>query len=332
MSSKNLLWLTQGDDTLPSVRFRVIPIAKEISKYNINVTTVRYPKTFGNRFIFLSKKIISNSKYDVCIIQKRLLKFFEISILRSIAKKIVFDFDDAIWTDQKEAAFPPAGKKWTQFQNTTAKVDLVIAGNRYLFDALQNNTPKIISPTPIDTSYYLPKKLKKETDIPVIGWMGTSSYIPGTESAIRNIRTITKNKIRIISNAPPQENLLNETEFIKWSPENELSQLQEISIGIMPLPEDGYTKGKCGFKLLQYMSCKAVPIASSIGFNKEVITHGVDGFLVKKEHEWSEYANLLIKDCELREKMANCARRKIEEKFDVKKTTVFLMSNIFNET
>ncbi len=330
MSLRNLLWLTQGSDILPSVRFRVLPIAKEISNHKINVTTVRYPKTLGSRCAFIIKLFLSEPRYDVCIIQKRLLGLLEISILRHIAKKIIFDFDDAVWTDQKEASLPGFGKKWNRFQNTTSAVDLVIAGNHYLSDAIKGNTKTIISPTPIDTHLYSPKNTFSAISPPIIGWMGTSSYIPGTETAIRSIRAISKNKIRIISNAPPEKQLLNDVEFVRWSPENELSQLQDISIGIMPLPDDGYTRGKCGFKLLQYMSCKVVPIASAIGFNREVITHGVDGFLVENENQWAEYAELLINNKTLRQEMANSARNTVENRFDLRNITSTLLSHIFN--
>jgi glycosyltransferase involved in cell wall biosynthesis len=327
---KNILWLTQGSDTLPSVRFRVLPIAKEIINLGINVKINRYPKTAGQRCIFLINSLFLKQNYDACIIQKRLLTRLEIFILRKIAKKIIFDFDDAVWTDQKESSFPGSGKKWNQFQYTTSAVDLVIAGNKYLADAIGRNIPKFISPTPIDTHIYSPKKTYDSASEPIIGWMGTSSYIPGTESAIRILRTISKRKIRIISNASPEERLLNDVEFIRWSPENELSQLQDISIGIMPLPDDGYTRGKCGFKLLQYMSCKVVPIASAIGFNREVITHGVDGFLVENENQWAEYAKLLINDEKLRRKMANSARNTVESRFDIRNITSTLLSHITN--
>lgn len=327
---KNILWLTQGSDTLPSVRFRVLPIAKEIINLGINVKINRYPKTAGQRCIFLINSLFLKQNYDACIIQKRLLTRLEILILRKIAKKIIFDFDDAVWTDQKESSFPGSGKKWNQFQYTTSAVDLVIAGNKYLADAIGRNIPKFISPTPIDTHIYSPKKTYDSASEPIIGWMGTSSYIPGTESAIRILRTISKRKIRIISNASPEERLLNDVEFIRWSPENELSQLQDISIGIMPLPDDGYTRGKCGFKLLQYMSCKVVPIASAIGFNREVITHGVDGFLVENENQWAEYAKLLINDEKLRRKMANSARNTVESRFDIRNITSTLLSHITN--
>lgn len=330
MLLKNILWLTQGNYTLPSVRFRVLPIAKEILNHKINVTTARYPKTIGSRFAFLTKLFFSEFRYDICIIQKRLLSSLEISILRHAAKKIVFDFDDAIWTDQKEASLPGFGKKWNRFQNTTSAVDLVVAGNKYLADAIRGNIPKFISPTPIDTQYYSPKKTCDVNFSPIIGWMGTSSYIPGTETAIRSIRTISKNKIRMISNALPDKRLLNDVEFIRWSPENELSQLQNISIGIMPLSDDGYTRGKCGFKLLQYMSCKVVPIASAVGFNREVITHGIDGFLVENESQWAEYAKILIDNKKLREKMANSARKTVENRFDLRNTTSALLSHLFS--
>jgi glycosyltransferase involved in cell wall biosynthesis len=83
------------------------------------------------------------------------------------------------------------------------------------------------------------------------------------------------------------------------------------------LKDDPYTRGKCGFKLLQYMSCGVVPIASSVGFNKEIISHGVDGFLVTRESQWKEFASTLFNDRNLLEQMAQKARLKVVNSFDI---------------
>lgn len=328
MKVNSILWLTQGKETLPSVRFRVIPIAEELQKYDININVLRYRKTISQRISFFAQNLFKTKKYDVCIVQKRILHPAEISALKIISKKIVFDFDDAIWTDQEEAAQPGRGKKWSRFNRMLTHMDLVIAGNSYLAEAAKGAPPVFILPTPIDTSVYTPGTSDMRTKKFTIGWMGTSSYLAGLSNIAEMLHAVTGDPIQIVSNMPPTGNFSIHTQFNKWTPENELPLLQKFSVGLMPLNDDPYTRGKCGFKLLQYMSCGVVPIASSVGFNKEIISHGVDGFLVTRENQWKEFAFTLFNDRNLLEQMAQKARLKVVNRFDITQSSKELLKII----
>ncbi|MFB6306890.1 MAG: glycosyltransferase, partial [Flavobacteriales bacterium] len=117
---------------------------------------------------------------------------------------------------------------------------------------------------------------------------------------------------------------------ISWSKENELKELSDIDIGIMPLPNDEWAKGKCGLKGLQYMGLMIPTIMSPVGVNTEIIENGVDGFLAEEDHEWKEKLEKLIENPELREKMGKNAREKVNKKysFDAQKKNYL---NYFNE-
>ncbi len=325
MTIKSILWLTQGKDTLPSVRYRVIPIAKEIIKYGIDVDVSRYPKTIFDRIRFFSKKIYAKKKFDICIIQKRILSVAEIYALKILSRKVVFDFDDAIWTDQDEASAPGSGKKWGNFKKNVTHADIVIAGNSYLAEAAHGAASVAVLPTPLDTIAYIPCtsdiRIRKFT----VGWMGTSSYLSGLQNIAEQIQAVTGNPIQIVSNAPPTGTLSKFSIYDAWAPEKELFQLQNFTVGLMPLSDTPYTRGKCGFKILQYMSCGVVPIASSVGFNKEIISHGVDGFLVESEHEWGEYVSILLNDQKLLKQMAQKARQTVVSRFDISGITQKLL-------
>lgn len=324
MTLPRLLWLAQGGDTLPSVRFRVLPLVEEARRQGAAVTVMRYPKTVGQRGVFLLRLGRASSRYDVCIIQKRLLGRLEIGLLRRVARRVVFDFDDAVWTDQEEAAGPGAGRRWSRFRATTSLVDGVLAGNSYLASALEY--PAHILPTPLDTTRYRPGPDAGRQSSCVIGWMGTASYLPEIETVVRLVHAATGALVRVISNAPPTGSLAQDCDFRLWSPESEVQELQNMDIGLMPLSDTAYTRGKCGFKLLQYMACGAVPLASAVGFNRELITHGVDGFLVENEVQWLDYVRLLVDDAGLRRTMAQAARATVVQRFDLRVITADLLA------
>ena len=129
---------------------------------------------------------------------------------------------------------------------------------------------------------------------------------------------IGKIQFSVISNAlytgDGKENVM----WAAWSPDKEISQLQAMDIGLMPLEDSEYSRGKCGFKILQYMACGAVPVASDVGFNAEIIEHGIDGFLVRKPEDWKRHVMRLAEDEKLRANMAEAARRKVVSEFDLK--------------
>jgi glycosyltransferase involved in cell wall biosynthesis len=103
----------------------------------------------------------------------------------------------------------------------------------------------------------------------------------------------------------------------KWDKKNEIAQLEEIDIGVMPLTDDKWSRGKCGFKALQYMAMESVPVISPVGVNTEIVENGVNGFLAKSKEEWLSTLSLLIEDKELRERLAIEARKTILERYSV---------------
>jgi len=108
------------------------------------------------------------------------------------------------------------------------------------------------------------------------------------------------------------------TNNIKWSLDTELAEMSEFDIGIMPLPDDEWAKGKCGLKALQYMAMGIPCVASPVGVNTEIIQDGVNGFLAKDEKEWIEKLSLLIKNSELRQRLGKAGRKTVEERYSVK--------------
>ena len=129
-------------------------------------------------------------------------------------------------------------------------------------------------------------------------------------------------------NKPSEEDLF---EFIDWSLDSEISLIQSMDIGIMPLTEDLWSKGKCGYKLIQYMACGLPVIASPVGVNKELVENDVNGFLANSEEDWIKFLDLLIKDPELRSRLGAKGRERVEKNYSVK-THLTRISSILNKS
>ncbi len=201
--------------------------------------------------------------------------------------------------------------------------DLVIAGNQYLADyAKHHNDHVVIIPTTIDTDEYVNPNKTKTHDTICIGWSGSITTIKHFEYALPFLKILKKKYGEKISIQVIGDDSYSNPELgIKGSAWNKKSEIQELSsfdIGIMPLPDDEWAKGKCGLKGLQYMALEIPMIMSPVGVNSEIISDGMNGFLANNETEWVDKISKLIEDIELRKKIGMEARRTVVEKFSVK--------------
>ncbi|MBN2143506.1 MAG: glycosyltransferase [Candidatus Aureabacteria bacterium] len=295
----------------PSSKFRVLAYLPWLRKNGFQCDVMEASKGFINRLLLPFKSL----SYDVCFIQKKLLNFFELKALRACVPKIIFDYDDAILF--KEDGSPNDGSR-RNFIHTLEMADLVIAGNPYLGGlASPYHGRVLILPTPVDTERILPKPFECSS-VPVIGWIGTDStfqYFVREEKHWQRITQIERVKFRVISSSLRKLGL--DFEFCRWDAEQEAEQLKGMDIGLMPLPDNAWTKGKCAFKVLQYQ-CAGVPaIASRVGFNESVIEHGKTGFLIDDHFSWEEAVYTLVHDRKLYETIARQARMDVENKYSL---------------
>lgn len=316
-----ILFLTPSGATQPSVRFRVLPFVKLGRERGLDVSWKRIPKSIFSRLVFFARL----PKADIYIIQSKLFSTREVNALKRKCGKLVYDYDDAVWTMPTFDLDVPkkrrkAARSARRFAYQCAKADLCIAGNRFLAEKgfeYQNNIS--IIPTGLDTDSYVTGRSGNQSGAALVGWMGTSGYLDWVQEPVSRLqRHVGKIQLSVVSNAQyigsGQENVM----WTAWSSDKEVSQLQVMDIGLMPLEDSEYTRGKCGFKILQYMACGAVPVASDVGFNAEIIEHGIDGFLVRKPEDWETHVMRLAEDDTLRQTMAEAARRKVVAEFDIK--------------
>jgi len=271
--------------------------------------------------------VFRTSNFDIIFIYRESLMvgttIFEYLFSKS-KTKIVFDFDDAIWIN--DVSYGNSDLKWLKKPSKTSKIikisNLIFAGNQYLADyALKyNNNVKII-PTTINTDYHKKINCTKLDDSICIGWTGTSTTLKHFEHSIQVLKKIKnkyKSKIyfKVIVDFPYVVEDLNLIAN-QWNIDTEIEDLSEFDIGIMPLPADEWTKGKCGFKGLQYMAMEIPTIMSPVGVNNNIIEDGKNGFLANDDKEWFNKLSLLIESAELRNKFGKNGRQTVLDKYSV---------------
>ncbi|RKY32725.1 MAG: glycosyltransferase family 1 protein [Candidatus Omnitrophota bacterium] len=244
------------------------------------------------------------------------------SLIHLLGKPIVYDFDDAIFISNSSKA-----NKFVNFfriNNNAEKIikisDFIIVGNNYLKDfALQFNDKVAVIPTVVDTNSYTPR-LKKQNNRVTIGWMGTfttQQYLLPLARVIKRLNDKYKDKIQFKFIASGENLRLEGVTWKEWSLEQEKQELGSFDIGLMPLPDNAWARGKCGFKAILYMSIGIPCVCSPVGSNKEIINDGVNGFLADSEEEWIEKISLLIDSEEVREKIGARARDTVERLFSL---------------
>ena len=249
--------------------------------------------------------------------------FFE-RLVWLLGKKIIFDFDDAIFSPSvsKTNSFVEKLKSHKKIITIIKISSFVIAGNAYLADfARQYNKNVLVIPTSIDTERYAyPERIYEKKEI-VIGWMGSFTTVEFL-SMLKNVfvalsRKFSNISFKIIGGSFSMDGLSNVVSKA-WSLTDELDDLKSIDIGIMPMPDNQWTRGKCGFKAILYMSMAIPSVCSDVGVNKEIIADGVNGFLADTEKEWIDKLSLLIKDGILRKNLGLAGQKTIEERFSVR--------------
>ncbi len=241
-------------------------------------------------------------------------------------KKIIYDFDDAIWlTDQATESHVFQLVKWrSKVSNICRWSYRISCGNDYLCTyAKQFNKHVFYNPTTIDTQnlhdHTVPAS-KPSADEIVIGWTGSHStlkYLAIVRAVLEKLeKRFPTLKILVIANQKPSL-ALSSLQFTQWRKETEVEDLLKIDIGIMPLPDDEWTKGKCGFKALQYMALEIPTVASPVGVNTTIITHNVNGFVANTEQEWENTLVQLIENKELRERTGKNGRTTVVNHFSV---------------
>ena len=286
-----------------------------------------FSKAFGIASGFTRRLLIllTAHRYDFIFIHREATPIgppiIEWLLAKVFKKKIIYDFDDAIWLPNISEENSIAAKlKWHQKVKHIAQWSYKLScGNEYLANwASQWNDRVFIIPTTIDLVNQHNELHHESSESITIGWTGTHStakYLSLIEPALQTLaqKHPTIN-FSFISNKPIEINLPN-LKFIKWNKSSEIEDLNTIDIGIMPLTPDKWSEGKCGFKILQYMALGIPTVASPVGVNKSIIDQGKNGYLAFTPDEWITYLSKLITDKALRNRIGTEGYETVTNRF-----------------
>lgn len=264
------------------------------------------------------------SKYDFVLIHREAAPLgppvFEWLIAKVLRKKFIYDFDDAIWIPEGTSGLLRSLKSTWKIKWICRWAYKVAAGNDYLRQyASQFNNHVVLLPTCVDTGNVHNRCKDQLSQTVTIGWTGSHStikYLDIIEPVLKRISESLNVPVIVISNKPPSFNF-PQLQYIKWSEKWEIDDLLKINIGIMPLEHDTWSEGKCGFKIIQYLSLGIPAVASPVGVNRQLITDGENGYLCETLEEWEQALRRLIADEQLRVRLGAKGRQRIIDQYSV---------------
>ena len=271
-----------------------------------------------------AKALLRCRDYDFIFVQYELFPYlpgwFE-ALLRFTKKPVFYDIDDAIFHQYDTHPNPLIrallGKKLVPLLR---RADVAFCGNAYLKTYVAQYCPRSeIVPTTVDITHFKPLEGKTENRTPVLGWIGSPSTWDYCLPLLPLLSTFAEESrlSALIVGAGPKAQPRTNFEFAGWVEDNEVTDIQRMDIGIMPSPDAPWARGKCGYKLIQYMACGLPVIASPVGVNSDIVQHGVNGFLASTEAEWRMALEQLLRDGTMRKTMGEAGRKAVEERYSI---------------
>lgn len=234
---------------------------------------------------------------------------------------VVFDFDDAIYLGDTSAANSVVArmKMPQKIGKIVAASTVTTVGNEFLASfARQHSQAVRVVPTTIDVERYRPRSSRHDGDLVRVGWSGSKTTSP-------HLDTVRPALMRALKELPIQLYLIGDPDsrwpdtkrvVVKgWEATTEVQDISSFDIGLMPLPDDDWSRGKCGLKALQYMALEVPPIVSPVGVNTSIISHNENGLVARNEDEWVERIATLVESASLRTRLGKAARQTVVERF-----------------
>jgi glycosyltransferase involved in cell wall biosynthesis len=268
--------------------------------------------------------ILKSDKFDLVWLNRIIVNLLFLE--KYIRQPIIYDVDDAIWINNEKLI----GK-------IAKKSEVIIAGNSFIADWFSEYNKNIfIVPTAIDTNRFIANPAINKDEKFIIGWTGSADglkYVYEIEDQLNNFLKNHENSfIKIICDQKPSfKSILPEKIiYVPWSPLLENTELQDVSVGIMPLTDNEWSRGKCSYKMLQYMSSSIPVVVSNVGMNSELIAKSEVGLGVRRTEEWQETLTAFWKDKSLGEKMGEKGRALVERDYSLI-VVAKQLSEIFNK-
>ncbi|GAA3786523.1 glycosyltransferase family 4 protein [Qipengyuania pelagi] len=271
-------------------------------------------KAYGRRLA----GIVSMGRYDLVWVQYELFPYLPLidGLAARLAKvPIVYDIDDAIFhmydTHRSPVVRQLLGRKLLPLVRQAA---ICVCGNEYLADYVTSaGGNALVVPTVVDTDIFKPSIEGSDNRPLTVGWIGSPStwrYVEPLLPTLLPALSRLHARFRVVGAGPAAKGIAG-IDAVEWSESNEVADLQAMDIGLMPVPDEPWARGKCGYKLIQYMACGVPGIASPVGVNRDIIDHGVDGLFARTEAEWTHALDQLAHDSALRQRMGEKGRAKV---------------------
>ncbi len=299
----------------PSCRFRFLQFLPFLSSLGIEAEVLDTEASSMNR----SQLFRFAAGFDTVLVHRVLFHWLDFALFRRSVKRYVFDFDDAIFLrDSSHPSGFRSRSREVRFRRLVRGADRVIAGNAYLRDCgAPHNSRIVLLPTCIDLESYSNWRDDARAE-PVIGWIGTRGNLPYLETIGPALAQVAAGagspRLKVVCDAFPEiPGVVVERKV--WNLEDEARDVRSFQVGVMPLPDDPWTRGKCALKVLQYMAAGVPVVCSPTGANLEVVEEGVTGYFASTAEEWAACLQRLLGDANARRRMGEAARKRVEARY-----------------
>ncbi|MBI3318552.1 MAG: glycosyltransferase, partial [Candidatus Omnitrophica bacterium] len=344
---KKILFLTTHPKEVASTRFRVLAYFDALREAGFEteihpffpseaLEAIYDPRAWHRKLgLFLTGSLsrwrrLRGSSPDLLFIHRELFPWgmsagmaLMLPFLRASRLRVVFDFDDAIYLPHRQ------DRRWLGRLENPGSVEAllalshcVFAGNRHLAGfASRFNRNVSILPTPVDTDRFSPDPTLREEPVPILSWIGspsTAKYLQGIVPALEELSRRRRFRLKVIGAGEGVEVRGVEVDNRPWRLEGEAEEFRRCSIGLYPLWDDEWSRGKCGFKALQFMASGVPVVASPVGINTEIVLPGENGLFARTPEEWVEALARLLEEPALGRRLGAAGRRTVEERYSLR--------------
>jgi glycosyltransferase involved in cell wall biosynthesis len=285
----SLHFWTIGDETTASTRLRIHQYLPRLAADGLRPRVARVPRGYLPRRLFE----MQFHRGDRLLIQKRLFAPHEVARLRERAERLIYDVDDAVHLDG-----PGSTRNTDRFRAVTEAADRVLAGNDFLAAASAHPDRAVLLPTPVDTDRLQPSP-RSDRQPGLAVWIGSRHGLPSLERILPAFHRAAARRpgarLVVMADRAPA-GLEAEMEFLPWTPRGEMDLLTRAAIGLMPLEDTPFNRGKCGFKILLYQAAGLAVAASPVGVNAALVEPGRDGYLPRDPGDWEAALDRLLGD------------------------------------
>lgn len=309
----DILFISKGE-TASSTRYRALQYFPHFIQAGWQPSHI----TISGGFLSILRTFLAAKNSDVVVILRKTFPYPIFWTLRKLSKKLIFDFDDAIFSNTDGSY---SKTRMHRFKTTIASCDYIFAGNQYLATEAKNyNSSVAVIPTSVEVDKYN-LSCQKGNEAFELVWIGSRStrkyiaeIIPSLEIAAQNIPNL---RLKVIADFELTSPILN-IKNVAWTEHTEAIELCKADVGLAPMPENNWTKGKCALKVLQYMASGLPVISSQSGVNAYVVEDGISGYLVSDNSQWAERIVQLSKDRATLTKMGERGRYRVQTEFSIK--------------